>query len=62
MTGVQFVTNEAGKRVAVLIDIKTHASLWEDIEDMLVSESRRKEKSIPYAEYRAKRRKPLSRQ
>jgi hypothetical protein len=55
MTGIQFVTNEKGKRVAVMIDLQTHAALWEDIEDSLVSESRRKEKSTPYADYKAKR-------
>ncbi len=57
MTGIQFVTNEKGKRIAVLIDLKTHASLWEDIEDSLIARSRRKEKSISYGEYRTKRRK-----
>jgi hypothetical protein len=39
----------------VLIDLKKHARLWEDFWDGLVSESRRKEKSIPYQEYRANR-------
>ncbi len=55
MTGIQFVTNEKGKRIAVMIDLETHAALWEDIEDSLISESRRKEKSISYTVYKAKR-------
>jgi hypothetical protein len=38
-----------------MIDLGTHAALWEDIEDSLISESRRKEKSTPYADYKAKR-------
>jgi len=55
MTGIQFVTDDKGRRTAVLIDLKKHRELWEDFWDGLVSESRRKEKSIPYQEYRANR-------
>jgi hypothetical protein len=55
MTGIQFVTDDKGRRTAVLIDLKKHREVWEDFWDGLVSESRRKEKSIPYQEYRANR-------
>jgi hypothetical protein len=55
MTGIQFVTDEKGRRTAVLIDLKKHHAIWEDLWDGLVSESRRKEKGIPYEQYRAKR-------
>jgi len=55
MTGIQFVTDEKGRKVAVQIDLKKHKALWEDIEDGLISESRRKEKGIPYEQYRASR-------
>jgi hypothetical protein len=55
MTGIQFVTDDKGRKTAVLIDLKKHARLWEDFCDGLVSESRRKEKSMPYQEYRANR-------
>ncbi len=55
MTGIQFVTDEKGRKTAVLIDLKKHKAIWEDFWDGLVSESRRKEKSILYEEYRAKR-------
>ncbi len=55
MTGIQFVTDDKGRRTAVLIDLKKHRQLWEDFWDGLVSESRRKEKGIPYQEYRANR-------
>jgi hypothetical protein len=47
MTGIQYVTDEDGRKVAVLIDLKKHRELWEDIEDVLVSRSRRHEKRIP---------------
>jgi hypothetical protein len=55
MTGIQFVTDDKGRKTAVLIDLKKHRALWEDFWDGLVSESRRKERSIPYEEYRANR-------
>jgi hypothetical protein len=55
MTGIQFVTDAKGRKVAVQIDLRKHRAIWEDFWDGLVSESRRKEKGIPYEEYRAKR-------
>lgn len=60
MTGIRFVVDEKGNRVAVLIDLKKHGAIWEEIWDGLVSESRRKEKSIPYERYRARRLHPLA--
>ena len=53
MTGIQFVTDDKGRRTAVLIDLQKHAELWEDIEDVLVSQSRRHEKRIPYEKVKA---------
>jgi hypothetical protein len=47
MTGIQFITDERGRKTAAIIDLKTHKALWEDIEDVLVSRSRRHEKRIP---------------
>jgi hypothetical protein len=47
MTGIQYVTDEKGRKVAVQIDVKQHRQLREDIEDLLVSRSRRHEKRIP---------------
>ena len=55
MTGIHFVIDEKGRRVAVQIDLKKHGALWEDFREGLVSESRRKEKGIPYEQYRATR-------
>ena len=40
MEGIQFVTNEKGKRVAVLIDLKKYGELWEDIYDSVTARSR----------------------
>jgi hypothetical protein len=55
MTGIQFVTDEKGHKVGVLIDLKKHGAIWEDFSDRLVSESRRRQKSFPYEQYRATR-------
>ena len=44
MTGIQFLTDDKGHRVAVQIDLKKHGAIWEDFWDGLISESRRKEK------------------
>ena len=55
MTGIQYVTNDKGRKVGVLIDLKKRGAVWKDFWDGLVSESRRKEKGIPYEQYRASR-------
>lgn len=41
--GIQFVTNDAGKKVAVVIDLKKHGELWEDIYDGLNARRRANE-------------------
>ena len=55
MGGVQFVTDDKGRKTAVLIDLKKHGAIWQDFWDGLVSESRRKEKSVLYEKYRSAR-------
>jgi len=47
MTGIQFLTDEKGRKVAVQIDLRKHRALWEDFYDGLISEQRRKEKGVP---------------
>ena len=47
--GIQYVTDEKGRKVAVQIDIRQHRELWEDIADLLVSRSRRHERRVPLA-------------
>jgi hypothetical protein len=53
MTGIQFVTDEKGRKVAVQIDLKKHGARLEDFWDGLVSESRRMEKGIPLEKIKA---------
>ena len=48
MEGIQFVTNDKGKKVAVQIDLERYGKLWEDIHDQLVADSRAAEKSVPF--------------
>ncbi len=55
MSGIQFVTDEKGREVGVLIDLKKHGAIWEDFWDGLVSESCGKEKGVAYEQYRASR-------
>jgi hypothetical protein len=55
MTGIHSVIDEKGRKVAVLIDLKRYGAIWEEFWNGLVSESRRKEKGVPYEQYRAKR-------
>ena len=53
MTRIQFITDEKGRKTAAVIDLKKHKALWEDIEDVLVSRSRRHEKRIPLDKVKA---------
>ena len=43
MSGFNFVTDEQGRKKAVLIDLKKHGLLWQDVYDARVAESRKKE-------------------
>jgi len=53
MTGIQFITDEKGRKTAAVIDLKKHRALWEDFEDVLVSRSRQNEKRIPIEKVKA---------
>ena len=55
MKRIQFVVDEKGRKVAIQIDLKMHGAKLEEFFDGLISESRRKEKGIPYEQYRARR-------
>jgi hypothetical protein len=54
MTGIQYVTDDKGRKVAVQIDLIKHGELWKDVQDVLVSRSRRREKRIPLDKVKAK--------
>jgi len=61
MNGVQFVTDEKGRRVAVQLDLKKYGAYLEDLWDLLICEARRNEKTIPYQKYRTERLKRMRR-
>jgi hypothetical protein len=43
MHGVQYVTDEQGKKTAVLIDLKKNGGLWEDFYDIALTNKRKHE-------------------
>jgi len=53
MTGVQFVTDSKGRKVAVLVNLKKHGARLQDFWDGLISESRRREAGIPLEKIKA---------
>ena len=54
MSGIQFLTNEAGHKTAVLIDLKRNRVLWKDFYDALLATKRRNESRESLAEVRRK--------
>ena len=52
-TGIQFVTDDKARKVAVQIDLKKYGALLEDFWDGLISQSRRHEKGIPLEKIKA---------
>lgn len=57
MKGVQFVTNDRGKKTAVLIDLKEWGEIWEDFYDIMVFESRKLEPTISWEVLKAEMKK-----
>ena len=43
MQGIQFLTNDKGERVAVQIDLRKHAAVWEDVYDSITARNRSSE-------------------
>jgi hypothetical protein len=64
MTGVSYMVDEAGKKTAVVLDLRKHRRVWEDIYDSLLIEARRQEPRASLAQVRhrlaARRPKPSS--
>ena len=53
MNGILFVTDENGKRTAVLISLEERGEVWDDLYDVLVSRSRKDEPTIPWGDLKA---------
>lgn len=62
MEGIQYVTNDKGKRVAVLIDLRKHGELWEDFYDSVTARIRAKEprETLDSVKTRLRKQKKLS--
>ena len=43
MEGIQFVIEDRGEKVAVLIDLKKYGEIWEDFHDILMARLRANE-------------------
>ena len=54
MRGVRYLVDEAGKRTAVVIELEEWGEIWEDLYDVLVSESRKDEPTVPWETLKAK--------
>lgn len=52
MNGIQFVTDDKGRKTAVLINLKQHGEALQDFWDGLIVEARRKERDIPFERVR----------
>jgi len=59
--GVQFVSDEEGRKTGVLINLKIHQQIWEDLYDTLVAESRKDEPRITLEELKKRLRPRRSR-
>ncbi|MFH1008993.1 MAG: hypothetical protein V1800_16085 [Candidatus Latescibacterota bacterium] len=53
LEGVQYVMDSAGKRTAVLLSLAEWGELWEDIYDVLVSQTRKNEPTVSWETLRA---------
>ena len=40
MVGIKYLVNEKGRKTAAVIDLDIYGDVWEDIQDILVVESR----------------------
>jgi hypothetical protein len=43
MKGVSYLVDASGKKTAVILDLRRYRRIWEDIQDRLLVESRRRE-------------------
>lgn len=63
MKGVRYLVDDAGQKTAVVIDLKHHRELWEDLCDQLLARRRAKEprESLEQVRERLRRRGKLRR-
>ena len=49
---VQFLTNQKGRKTAVVLPIEDYEKLLEDMDDLAVIAERREEETIPHEEFK----------
>jgi len=54
MRGIDYVIDEHGRKKAAVIDLRAWGKLWEDFQDVLVSESRKNEPTVSWEELKSK--------
>jgi hypothetical protein len=54
MSGIQYIVDEHGKPTSVVIDLKKHAELWENMYDAMIVRSRRREPRESLASVKAR--------
>ena len=53
MKGIRYLTDDAGIKTGVVLDLRRHRRIWEDIHDRLLVESRRNEPRKTLSEVKA---------
>ena len=48
MRGIEYLVDDKGNKKAVQIDLAAWGKLWEDFYDVLVSEARKHEPTVPW--------------
>ena len=48
MKGVQFLSDARGRKTAVLLDLRRHRRIWEDVYDAMVAEGRKSEPRVTW--------------
>ncbi|NIJ55929.1 hypothetical protein [Dyadobacter arcticus] len=51
MTGIRYITNNKGQKTDLIISLKKHGQIVEDLLDALMVEERRNEETIPFDEF-----------
>jgi hypothetical protein len=52
VSGINFMVDERGQRTAVIIDLKRHKALWEDLYDAIMARARKGEPRESLSEVR----------
>jgi len=60
MTGIKYITDDKGKKKAVVLDLNKYSGIWEDMYDIIVAEERVKEPKESYESVKKKIRKRIS--